>query len=288
MHKKFCIFGKCFTAAGILKKATGFMSRLLKPVMKLFNAIINPIKRMFERVLKPLFAPLFAKLKFPKLPFLPALPSFLKPAPKPTGRRGLRPPPGFNTLSMYKTCAFNLDWVKASGTNLCNCCLTGMMNPRKPTASILIAVFRTKICSLMSVGMKQAELLSPQPVTCWDPSKSKMQAWALTAKAAARPPAIPPGKPTDGSKTVKVTPPKRIEQKLKAKVKVQAEKKKLAVARAAVKHPNAAAKQAAAKQAAKKPAAASSTTTAAATDAKVQKAYIAGYVHAAKDAANPK
>merc|ERR1712054_248029 len=43
LNKKFCIMGKCFTASGILKKASGLMSKLMKPVMSIMNKILKPI-----------------------------------------------------------------------------------------------------------------------------------------------------------------------------------------------------------------------------------------------------
>ena len=52
MNKKFCILKKYFSVSQTIKKVSGIMSKLMKPVTKLLNKIlaIAPVKKMFEKV----------------------------------------------------------------------------------------------------------------------------------------------------------------------------------------------------------------------------------------------
>ncbi len=121
---------------------------------------------MFEKVLKPLFSPLYAKLKFPKhLPTPPALPSIFYEAAEAAK----------DSAIMFYTCSYNLDFVKQSGTNQCNCCLSGLVDTKKIRSSLIISALRPKLCSMMSHGLKTPEMVSPHPLgddpgfdVCWD------------------------------------------------------------------------------------------------------------------------
>jgi len=92
--------------------------------------------------------------------------------------------PPVNPFLLWYTCAFNIDYFMTSGVNKCHCCIMGMMNPKKPIASLLLFAFKSKICKLMrpSKGPLSKIELSPIPQTCWSPSgaeRLKLEAAAL-------------------------------------------------------------------------------------------------------------
>lgn len=111
--------------------------------------------------------------------------------------------PPVNPFWQYHTCAFNIDYFMKSGMNRCHCCIMGMMNPKKPVASLLLFALKSKICKLMrpsapskkqlsEAGKSKAKLveqlklskveLSPIPSVCWSPTvadRQKAEAEAL-------------------------------------------------------------------------------------------------------------
>jgi len=96
--------------------------------------------------------------------------------------------PPANPLFMYHTCAFNIEYFMKSGMNRCECCIMGMMNPKKPVVSLLLYALKSKLCKLMRPAVPQQtggtrgkkgtifELsqvkADPPPQTCWSPTAS--------------------------------------------------------------------------------------------------------------------
>merc|ERR1712070_911842 len=73
----------------------------------------------------------------------------------------------------------------------------------QPTTALLLIAFRSKICTLTSMGLPKQEMMSPRPVseTCgWNPTKDPAHALAMQGKGPPRP---PEGQPPDGKPSVK-------------------------------------------------------------------------------------
>lgn len=159
MARKMSVGGVRINFAKIVQKVSDGFDFVIEKITEALKPIIDPIVKAVTSALKPLIGPLLEKLKFPELPKKPDTPGFMK------KKKGVNP------FSLYHTCAFNLDWVKANGYNQCVCCIMGTMNPKQTIKSLMMYAFKEKLCKLMQHGLKKPIHLSPIPPKCWDPDE---------------------------------------------------------------------------------------------------------------------
>ena len=137
MGSKISAAGKVFDIQGIIKKITEAFDFVIEKIQKALKPILDPIKKAISKMLEPLVKPLLKALEFPPLPKKPKQPGFM------VRKKGVNP------FSLYHTCAYNLDWVKANGYNQCVCCIMGTMNPRYTIKSLMMYAFKENLCRLM-------------------------------------------------------------------------------------------------------------------------------------------
>lgn len=163
LAKEFTFLGQTTSAGKILKTLKGdpkgAVKKILAPILKKLGPALDPIKSMVQNKLKVILSKATKKLpafKMPKMK-LPKLPT---------------KPKGWVSPNRLRQACLNRKWVNKSPSNLCNCCVMGMLSKEQLKGPmIVVLLLRSKICNLM-IGSDMTPL---PPVPTKPPRKKRLR-----------------------------------------------------------------------------------------------------------------
>jgi len=154
LAKEFNVLGQKMSVGKIfetMKNPKGAVKKLLAPILKQLGPALDPIKSMVQTKLKAILSDATKKLPLFKMPKMavPKVPTM---------------PKGSVSPQRLRQACLNTKWVNASPSNLCNCCVMGMLSKEQLKGPMMIVLLlRSKICNLMLSGANMTPLPPPPP-----------------------------------------------------------------------------------------------------------------------------